>query len=85
MSNFLQDGDGNKSSKRLAAFIFPSLLDAGGLVAIILGVITNAGQWPILGGTGAIVVGCVLQLVLFGYINVESIAKIAADKLKPPQ
>lgn len=82
-NGFMTDSEGNKSSRRLAAFIFPSILYAGGLVALIAGVILGAAQWPIIGGIAAIGAGVVLQLVLFGLINVENVAKIAADIKKP--
>jgi uncharacterized membrane protein len=77
MAGALKDSDGQTSSRRIGALIYPIPLYLGGIGSVVTAVVLNAGMWPVIGGLGLVVAGLVLQLWLFGYINATNLAEIA--------
>ena len=81
MADTFQEQDGSTSSRRVAAFIFPSILYFGAIFILIYCALSNTAQWPVIGGLGLAVLGAVLQLWLFNLINKTDLQEIISKAM----
>jgi hypothetical protein len=80
MANLLSESDNSPSSRRLAAYIFPSILYLFGLILGCLSIVNRLDSWYSYGFAGLLVIaGLVLQLWLFNLINVTNVQEIIAE------